>query len=292
MRSNTEGSVTARLKGGLGNQLFQYAAGKALANRLGSSFSIDTEFYLKANSNRKLKLPDIGINATTNNYSKTRRISNKITHQLLPSSINRSINYINEPADYAYHAFSCDSAQHVYLDGYWQSEKYFLDIRHELIAEIDLSKIETAADAVAFPSENTVAIHVRRGDFINSKSSQALSIDYVQRAMREFGNNVDFMFFSDDINWCKDNFNGDNLSFANNQSDLQDLKQMSEAAHNIIANSTFSWWSAWLNKNENQRVIAPQPWTNENTHKDILPTAWATIDLRTCATSTQNCTLP
>lgn len=284
MYTNTKGSVTARLKGGLGNQLFQYAAGKALANQLGSSFAIDTGFYLKAHSNRQFKLPELGICATTNDFSKKRRISNKLASQCLPTSINRNINYLNEPADHAYHAFSCDAAQHVYLDGYWQSEKYFLDIRQELIAEIDLSKIETAAEAVAFPSENTVAIHVRRGDFINNKNTQALSIGYVKRAMHEFGNNVDFMFFSDDINWCKDNFKGDNLSFANNQSDLQDLKQMSEAAHNIIANSTFSWWSAWLNKHESQRVIAPQPWTNENTHKDILPTAWATIDLRTSNT--------
>jgi hypothetical protein len=280
MRCNSEGSVTARLKGGLGNQLFQYAAGKALACQLGSSFFIDTQFYLKSKSNRKLKLPDIGINAATSNYSKNLRITNKISSQLLPSSINRNINYLNEPADYGYHAFSCYPAQHVYLDGYWQSEQYFSDIRQELLSEIDLSKIEIAADAVAFPSETTVAIHVRRGDFINSNSSQALSIDYVQRAMLEFGNNVDFMFFSDDINWCKDNFKGDNLAFANNQSDLQDLKQMSEATHNIIANSTFSWWSAWLNKNESQRVIAPQPWTNENTHKDILPAGWESIDLR------------
>lgn len=280
MSSSMEGSVTARLKGGLGNQLFQYAAGKALANQLGSAFSIDTEFYLKPNSNRKLKLPDIGIHAATNNLSKTLRITNKLTSQLLPSRINRRINYLYEPADYAYHCFSCDSTQHVYLDGYWQSEKYFLDIKQQLLAEVDLSTIETAADAVALPSENTVAVHIRRGDFISKNSSQALSIDFVNQAMLEFGTNVDFMFFSDDINWCKDNIKGDNLAFANNKSDLQDLKQMSEAAHNIIANSTFSWWSAWLNKNESQRVIAPQPWTNENTHKDILPASWETIDLR------------
>lgn len=281
MPNDSEGSVTTRLKGGLGNQLFQYAAGKALAKKLGSSFAIDTEFFLKAKSNRKLKLPDIGIHAPTNNLSKILRITNKLTSQLLPSRINRNINYLHEPADYAYHPFSCDSAQHIYLDGYWQSEKYFFDIKQPLLAEVDLSNIETAADAVALPSENTVAVHIRRGDFISKNSSQALSIDYVNQAMIEFGNNVDFMFFSDDINWCKDNIKGDNLTFANNQSDLQDLKQMSEAAHNIIANSTFSWWSAWLNKNESQRVIAPQPWTNENTHKDILPVGWETLNLRT-----------
>ena len=277
MPSNAYGTVTARIKGGLGNQLFQYAAGKALANQLGSSFSIDTGFYLKAHSNRQLKLPDIGIHATANNFSKTQRIITRLSSQLLPSSINRNMSYLFEPSDYAYHAFSCNSMQHIYLDGYWQSEKYFLDIRQLLLAEIDLGKIETAVNAVALPSENTVAVHVRRSDFIAKNSSQALSIDYVKQAMLEFGNNADFMFFSDDIKWCKDNIKGDNLAFANNESDLQDLKQMTEAAHNIIANSTFSWWAAWLNKNESQRVIAPQPWTNEDTHKDILPESWETI---------------
>ena len=185
--------------------------------------------------------------------------------------------HLTEPADNSYQSFACKASQQIYLDGYWQSEKYFADIREQLLAEINLDLVEKSRDAMLFPSERTVAVHIRRGDYITQVSSQALSIDYVIEAMAEFGNDHDFMFFSDDIDWCKETFTGNNIVFSNNRSDLQDLKQMSEAAHNIIANSTFSWWSAWLNKNKNQRVIAPQPWTNENTHKDILPTRWETI---------------
>ncbi|MFK8077993.1 MAG: alpha-1,2-fucosyltransferase [Granulosicoccus sp.] len=281
MSHDVAGSVTARLKGGLGNQLFQYAAGSALAKQLNSTLYLDTGFYQKRNnSNRTYKLPDIGISAVSNNVTKLSRVGNQLKSRILPKSINGNINYVSEPADYGFRAFTCHPTQQIYLDGYWQSEKYFIDIRERLLDEIDLEQINVASQAVALPSENTVAVHVRRGDFISSDSSQALSIDYVHNAMREFGNNLDFMFFSDDIQWCKDNFHGNNVSFANNESDLQDLKQMSEAAHNIIANSTFSWWSAWLNKNESQRVIAPQPWTNEDTHKDILPPHWETIGLR------------
>ena len=148
MGHDNSGSVTARLKGGLGNQLFQYAAGKALATQLDSAFAIDTAFFYKTNnSNRKFKLPDIGVSAPTNNFSKLLRLTNKLTSQVLPSSINRNINYLSEPADYAYHAFSCNATQDIYLDGYWQSEKYFLDIRDQLLADIDFSQIEAAAQS-------------------------------------------------------------------------------------------------------------------------------------------------
>ncbi len=279
MHTSMKGSVTVRIKGGLGNQLFQYASGKALAHQLGSTFYLDTSWFLKPNSKRQFKLPDIGINSQTNNLSKSTRSFFKLSSQALPGSINGKRRYLSEPADYDYHVLSVDSTQQIYMDGYWQSEKYFADIREQLMNEIDLSRLDKAAECVEFPSDDTVAVHIRRGDYITQNSSQALSIEYVNQAMACFGSDHDFMFFSDDINWCKDNFKGDKLFFANNRTDLQDLKQMSEAKHNIIANSTFSWWSAWLNKNENQRVIAPQPWTTGNTHNGILPAHWETITL-------------
>ncbi|MEE9335492.1 MAG: alpha-1,2-fucosyltransferase [Granulosicoccaceae bacterium] len=272
MSTNTIGSVTARLKGGFGNQLFQYASGRALASQLACPFFVDTQWFSKANSNRQYKLPSIGLNATNNDFTKGQRNSNK-----LASKFSGSKKHLTEPSGNGYQPFSCQASQRIYLDGYWQSEKYFVDIRTQLLADINLELIEKYRHATLFPSDQTVAVHIRRGDYITQDSSQALSIEYVKNAMAEFGNNHDFMFFSDDINWCKETFAGNNITFANNQSDLQDLKQMSQAAHNIIANSTFSWWSAWLNKNKNQRVIAPRPWTIENTHKDILPERWQTI---------------
>lgn len=275
MSTNSNGSVTVRLKGGFGNQLFQYASGRALASQLECPFFVDTQWFSKPNSNRKYKLPAIGLNATSNDFTKGQRTSNKLASKVMGSK-----QHLTEPADNGYQPFSCQASQRIYMDGYWQSEKYFVDIRTQLLAEINLELIGEFRHATAFPSEKTVAVHIRRGDYITQDSSQALSIDYVNNAMAEFGNNHDFMFFSDDIDWCKETFIGNNITFANNQSDLQDLKQMSQAAHNIIANSTFSWWSAWLNKNENQRVIAPQPWTSENTHKDILPKRWETITLK------------
>ncbi len=275
MSSNSTGSVTVRLKGGLGNQLFQYASGRALASQLACPFFVDTAWFSKPNSNRQYKLPAIGINATSNDFTKRQRAGNKLASKIIGDK-----QHLTEPNNYGYQAFTCEASQQIYMDGYWQSEKYFADIRAQLLAEINLDLVEKSRDAMVFPSEHTVAVHIRRGDYITQASSQALSVDYVNKAMAEFGNNHEFMFFSDDIEWCKETFSGSSIVFANNRSDLQDLKQMSEAAHNIIANSTFSWWSAWLNKNTNQRVIAPKPWTNENTHKDILPKHWETITLK------------
>lgn len=275
MSSNSNGSVTVRLKGGFGNQLFQYASGRALANQLACPFFVDTASFSKPNSNRQYKLPAIGLNATSNDLTKGQRISNKLTSKVMGNK-----QHLVEPADYGYQPFTCKATQRIYMDGYWQSEKYFTDIRAQLLAEINLDLIEKSRHATDLPSGKTVAVHIRRGDYITQASSQVLSIDYVNNAMAEFGSNHDFLFFSDDIDWCKKTFTGDNIAFSNNESDLQDLKQMSEAAHNIIANSTFSWWGAWLNRNGSQRVIAPQPWTNENTHKDILPDRWETIALK------------
>lgn len=279
MHTSSKGSVTVRLKGGLGNQLFQYASGKAMADKLGSAFYLDTSWFRKPNSKRQFKLPDLGISGEFNNLSKSKRAALRLGNRLLPDNITGNRCYLDEPKDYAYHDFQVNSSQHIYMDGYWQSEKYFANIRQQLLDEIDLSQIEKPSAHKALPTEKTVAVHVRRGDYITQTSSQALSIEYVNRAMRAFDSTYDFMFFSDDINWCKETFTGENLSFASNKTDLQDLKQMSEAAHNIIANSTFSWWSAWLNKNDGQRVIAPQPWTTGNTHTDILPTHWERIAL-------------
>lgn len=280
MYSNSKGSVTVRLKGGFGNQLFQYASGRALATQLACPFYVDTSWFSKVGSNRKYKLPAIGLNTKNNDFTKAGRTRHKLASKLLPTLISGNRLHLSEPVDYGYYPLSCQSSQRIYMDGYWQSEKYFSDIRQQLLNDINLKLITLFRHAVLFPSDRTVAVHIRRGDYITQKSSQALSSAYVKNAMAEFGSNHDFMFFSDDINWCKETFTGNNIAFANNQSDLQDLKQMSEAAHNIIANSTFSWWSAWLNKNENQRVIAPQPWTNDDTHKDILPEHWETIPLK------------
>ncbi len=277
MQSSINGSVTTRLKGGLGNQLFQYASGKALAYQLNSSFYIDDSWFHKPNSNRKFKLIELGIDAQSQQLSKRQRFTRRIGSRALPKRLQGDALYLTEPADFGYQAFDCSPSQHIYMDGYWQSPKYFQVIRQRLIEEINLSLIERDAAAEQFPSDNTVAVHIRRGDYITQSSSQALSTKYVKAAMADFGNNFDYMFFSDDIDWCKETFTGSNISFSNNRSDLEDLKQMSEAAHNIIANSTFSWWSAWLNKNKAQRVIAPHPWTNDNTHRDILPENWETI---------------
>lgn len=139
------------------------------------------------------------------------------------------------------------------LMGYWQSFKYFDDYREEILQEFNL------------PYElkkGYVSLHVRRGDFLKGENNETiLSIEYYKKCISYFTNlgYKNFLVFSDDINYCKEVFNFDNINFefSENRTELEDLSLMSSCEHNIIANSSFSFSASWFNKNENKIVLCP-----------------------------------
>ena len=166
--------------------------------------------------------------------------------------------------------------------GYWQSEKYFKDFKSEIRNLFSPTKeiVEYINSKYGNILENSVAIHSRRGDYTRHPNLHPIcNIDYYNSAIEHFGHRKNFLVFGDDVNWLRDNFDA-NFHIIQ-ETDVIDLYIMSMCTDNIIANSSFSWWGAWLNPNENKKVIAPKNWfgsalSGHNT-KDLLPDSWITI---------------
>lgn len=164
------------------------------------------------------------------------------------------------------------------VQGYFQSEKYFLHCGDYIR---DLFKpsyeIENKLKYLDNRDYELTSIHIRRGDYLNLVDYHPMpSIDWYREAMGYFKDSQ-FLIFSDDLEWCKENFNGNNITFSEGKSDIEDLFAMSKCDNNIIANSSFSWWGAWLNKNLEKTVIAPKNWfgpKGPQDTQDLYPKEW------------------
>ena len=251
--------ITCELMGGLGNQLFQIATTTALALR-----NNDTTFF--DIDNHKVSLQ--GKNAF--NYKSN-------LYQKLNNCVVNDIEFIFNEKGFQYSEIPYKN--NLKIVGYFQSEKYFIDYKNEI-----LELFEPNIDVLTYINNKygnilknkTCSLHVRHGDYLNlSDSHPPLQLKYYEDAIKYFDNNTLFLVFSDDINWCKTVFKGDNFLFIENEEDYIDLYLMSLCENNIIANSSFSWWGSWLNKNEDKKVIAPSKWfglTNNHLKTDDIYT--------------------
>ncbi len=283
--------IIVNLTGGLGNQMFQYALGRALSQMNNDVLKLDTENLSRAteigNIYRSFSLSDFMIidslatKQEINEFKYPYGLFSKLSI-LVKRKILRQFNVVFDQK-------ILKLAGHQYLDGYWQSPKYFENIRETLLNDFQLKEPLPESGKileVEVVSNNSIAIHVRRGDYINNSrvldEYGACSISYYQKAITEvIKTNPDgcFYIFSDDIDWAKSN-----LSIADKPvvfveekslSDSQELYLMSKCKHNIIANSSFSWWSAWLNQNPNKIVIAPTPWFDKVPYdENLIPASW------------------
>jgi hypothetical protein len=177
-----------------------------------------------------------------------------------------------------------------YLDGYWQSERYFVDARDVICRELTLPDEPNAANAswlARIRSSNAVCVHVRRGDYLTPTylaHHGICSVDYYERAMRlaaERTENPTFFVFSDDLAWAREHIVGSNIAFvdANPAEAAHDeLRLMSACRHHIIANSSLSWWGAWLAHHDGQIVVGPDPWFSaRNETPDLFPGSWLAL---------------
>lgn len=272
-----------KIKGGLGNQMFGYA------------------FFLAIKDAQKFSFTLIDIEETVNKHfgleifkifhckGLWRYKAFCLLHKLHPyfwkkyniitqkNSLYYDKNYLNK------------SDPNVYYDGYWQSEKYFSNIsktirNHFRFKESLLNTLTKGIEKI-IQKQNSVSIHIRRGDYLNEIGWDTCNIDYYNRAIEYINRSVTnckFYIFSDDIIWCKEQFNNTDYSFINwntNEDSWQDMYLMSICKHNIIANSTFSWWGAWLNSNPLKIVIAPKVWFKDRDNNDchIVPNNWIKI---------------
>jgi Glycosyl transferase family 11 len=272
--------ITVKLQGGLGNQLFQYAFAKAMAKQLNTDFEIDDSFYAQ-NITRTNHLFDFDINYSISE-SKPRK------WDWLLKRLSRSFglkSYIAEPR-FEFTDLATQIKDDMFLDGYWQSERYFSAIQSEI--KQDFSTFKQPISPTALPilaqikTTNSVCVHIRRGDYLTNNRYVVLGLDYYQKAIARLSSqftDLRFFVFSDDMDWCRVSFeNTSNFIFVSDNQlfTLRDeFEMMQNCQHHIIANSTLSWWAAWLNKNHEKVVICPQKWFFDRTStKDLLPKTW------------------
>jgi len=287
--------VIVRLTGGLGNQMFQYATAKAVANTMGDCLKFDISFYPKQTL-RKYELNKFNIENTIATHDEIIRLAGneniwfKVKRKL-GLKIKRPKSYFLEREDAAYDAKIFNYTDNIYLDGYWADEKYFNGIRQELVREFilkDTISNEAKNYLNYIKSLNSVALHVRRGDYVQNSYTNSVhgtcDLEYYQKAIqfiKEKVYNPTFYIFSDDIIWCKENFNFlENKVFVDDTKNaLEDLELMKNCKHNIIANSTFSWWGAWLNQNDDKIVVAPKRWfvSDKYSNFNLALSDWKTL---------------
>ncbi len=279
--------ITVKLQGGLGNQLFQYAFAKALAKQLNTGFAFDDSFYsqniTKYSQNgirmNQLFIFDINYSILNKNNQKWNWLLKRLSRSVGLKS------YIAEPR-FEFTDMAAQVKGDVFLDGYWQSERYFSVIQSEI--KRDFSTFKQSISPTALPileqikTINSVCIHVRRGDYLTNPRYVVLGLDYYHKAIEQLTSqfsDLHFFVFSDDMDWCRANFETDsNFTFVsdNQRFTLRDeFEMMQSCQHHIIANSTLSWWAAWLNENHKKVVICPQKWFFDRTStQDLLPETW------------------
>lgn len=272
--------IVVQLIGGLGNQLFQYAAAKALALETKQKLCIDISQF------ESYKLHNYALNhfnIISKVYKKPNRYLKKIK-----SFYQKNVSY--KEVDFGYNPdlinLKCNT---IFLEGYFQSEKYFIKYEKEIRKDFEVITTlkKVTQDTIAkIESVNSVSIHIRRGDYLNNPLHNTSKDEYYNKALEIIENKITnpvFFVFSDDMSWVKENFSTKQetifIDFNDASTNFEDLKLMAACKHNIIANSSFSWWGAWLNKNPDKIVIAPKLWFNDDSinTNDIIPTSWVKI---------------
>lgn len=248
--------VSANLKGGLGNQMFQISAAVSIALENNDEFGFDFNKCFTPNQGKPSKF------YTNNIFKNIKNITN----------YNFS-NFYSEPF------FSYEKIYHsnnLLIDGYFQSEKYF---------KPNLDFIKNLFHLENIPSDTNdivTSVHIRRGDYQKfSNYHNLLDMEYYQSAINKIGVGK-FIFFSDDMEWVKSNFSSPNFIYSESQNEIEDFYRMTSCNNNIIGNSSFSWWAAYLNKNSNKIIISPshKKWFGPDGPKDtqdLIPESWIQI---------------
>jgi Glycosyl transferase family 11 len=293
--STRSNQVVARIEGGLGNQLFQYAAARALADRLGCDLSLDLR-GLALNGDRPYQLDLYNIRASIAtdtllevlpNWRPTRWRRFKAAAALrLPTLLSQDVFW---PRSFAFDARFDEISRPVYLVGHWQSEKYFSQNRASLLKDIQLlaplAKQTSWLDRIE--SSCSVALHIRRGDYVSNQAAAQFhglcDMSYYSAAIESIKQpwpKIEVFVFSDEPDWARANLRLDvPTHFIDANPGHIDLELMRRCQHHVIANSSFSWWAAWLASSKQQMVCAPRRWFADQRidTSDVLPSTWLSI---------------
>ncbi|MGH1590634.1 alpha-1,2-fucosyltransferase [Methylobacterium phyllosphaerae] len=273
--------IIVQLVGGLGNQLFQYAAGYALSKKNNKVLKFDRSVYTTYRLHN-FALGNLRIEASEASNDEIELLSNSGK-----TFLERGLEYderFNQPFD------------RCIMKGYWQSERYFADFRSQLLSQFrpiaDSDDPRDRATNDSIDNHISVAVHIRRADYVTDQNANAvhgvLSSNYYKEARdlilnklnRNQRDSAHWFIFSDDPTWVKDNLTwfGPMTVIEHNgpERNYRDIELMSKCRHHIIANSSFSWWGAWLSTHRDQIVIAPRRWFADTClqSKDIVPSRW------------------
>ena len=282
--------VIIKITGGLGNQLFQYAAGYAVAKKLKTSLRVDlSSFNEKLSSNttsRNFLLDRFNISTIANNG-----------HDLSESLQQNNSTNIYTESSFFYSEDLKKVKAPVILKGYFQSERYFSnvepDIRSQFTLRDSLSMRAQQYSKTIIETPIPVSLHIRRGDMAHvpyiNKFHGVMTIDYYKRAIyimqKMYGTGIHFFVFSDEPDYVRKHFDfvtNKTIIIGDTEYPQEDLCLMSQCHHHIIANSTFSWWGAWLSPHPGKTIIAPRWWFTRETMKvkntiDLYPEGWLVI---------------
>lgn len=278
--------------GRLGNVLFQYAAGRHLAQKCGTSLKINLVNHLALRDPRAARIME-SLRLMRLKASFTRPWMYRLGKYLDPELGQRGANVYREK-QFGFDPLLLEQADGTRVIGMCQSDAYFrpitAGIREDLRIEIPAGCHQAELVAGMINREESVAIHVRRGDYLSSPLHQVCTHDYYRKAIRHMRQQLHaprFFVFSDDIKWCEENFSGPDFHLIKipqtNQSPAIEMELMKRCHHQIIANSTFSWWPAWLNENKDKIVLMPYRWFNqENLNRRamrwLVPEEWVRIE--------------
>lgn len=290
--------VVTQILGGLGNQMFQYATGRALAWRLNTGLKLDFSGF-KAYPLRRFALNCFKIQAAIISQKELDKAKRKLP-KFLPPSFKKAASYLIQRIVFkekhfyekSFHRFDPNFFKlkgNVYLHGIWHSEKYFKNAETIIRKDFSFKKPPDKKNKKMLERisrTNSVSIHVRRTDFVNNPNCLALGLDFYQKAValiKKKISNPFFFVFSDDLSWCQANLKVDQktvyVDCNLDGKDYEDMRLMSSCQHHIIANSAFSWWGAWLNANKNKIVIGSKRWLKNRSldTSNMVPESWLRI---------------
>ena len=284
-----------KILGGIGNQMFQYAFLLALKAKYNEEFLIDTSIFDTWKIHNGYELENVfGIKEKRATPADIRRVSWYFKKYELRRSVSLYFpkrTACLEKSPYHFYPEFQNVEGDAYYDGYWQYYKYF-----ETVKDVVLSAFQFAPDTNTrnidlirdMSNQDFISIHVRRGDYLESPEYAGIcDIDYYKEAIRVVTEKIaapTFLIFSNDINWCKQHIspllNGHPTTFVDwnvGKTSFRDMELMSMCKANIIANSSFSWWAAYLKKTADKLVVAPRKWTNRKMEFAVQPDDWYLI---------------
>ena len=284
--------IIMRIMGGLGNQMFQYALYEKL-KCLGKEIKADTTSFYNLDTHRKYELnkfANVDIQEASEEekqyyFEYAQKWCYRVEGRLFPEK--KKVRDF-ERLKYCENVYKVKDA---YIYGFWQSEKYFADIREIIVDKFKFPETndpENIKFLKLIEDENSVSIHVRRGDYL-SEANQIIygnicTLHYYEQAIQYFEKkfkDVTFFVFSNDVEWARKNLQMKKAVFVegnDGEKAVFDMMLMSRCRHNIIANSSFSWWGAWLNMCAEKEVVAPSRWINTECAEDIWCEGWKKID--------------